>query len=393
MPALSITSVLQSTKTRSSVPIQDDAVSKRTERVSDKKTLVPSAHITSRYDVYDLVARTSTVHVSDLEFIDNWARASVAVMPSSSAFTELPVSNVIRLSITLKLPLAFFRSVERLLGNDPGSSDTESAAQQASLWQRLGSTLGRFKALKKLDLWLDHNETQYWAVVNERLTLDPLLAQLKGLCDLEVTVTLPMLHPRFEKDERHYIDENPSTNARIRSVINAMTLKREEAIPAYLDERAPNGVVPVSAASLYLFNLSILNHQCKNIDDLAAFIHGYKQLQHDTIHLRSELAGRDHTHAQAITQLRQASEHQNAEHAATITSKDEEMQILRREKESLREGIEDLQFDVVPVNDEVARLRIENAKLRRAATLRAFEIKGLHIRIKDCNKSLESYKK
>jgi len=38
-----------------------------------------------------------------------------------------------------------------------------------------------------------------------------------------------------------------------------MALKREEAMPAYLDERAPNGVVPVSAASLYLFNLSILN--------------------------------------------------------------------------------------------------------------------------------------
>jgi len=28
-----------------------------------------------------------------------------------------------------------------------------------------------------------------------------------------------MLHPRLEKDERHYIDENPSTNTRVRRVL------------------------------------------------------------------------------------------------------------------------------------------------------------------------------
>jgi len=132
---------------------------------------------------------------------------------------EVPVSNVIRLSITLKLPLAFFWSVERLSCNDPASSETDSAAQQASIWQRLGSTLGRFKALKKLDLWLDHNETQYWAVVNERSTLDPLLAQLNRRCDLEVTITLPMLHPRFENDERHYIEEKITPNVRVHRVL------------------------------------------------------------------------------------------------------------------------------------------------------------------------------
>ncbi|KAI4945031.1 hypothetical protein J4E91_008376 [Alternaria rosae] len=131
----------------------------------------------------------------------------------------MPVENVSRLSITLKLPFGFFQSVERLSSNDSTSLDTDLATQQASLWQRLGSSLSRFKALKKLDLWLDHTEPQFWAVVNERSTLDTLLTQLSGHPDLDVTVTLPMLHPKFEQDERHYIEEEISPNVRVHRVL------------------------------------------------------------------------------------------------------------------------------------------------------------------------------
>jgi len=71
----------------------------------------------------------------------------------------------------------------------------------------------------------------------------------------------------------------------------------------------------------------------------------------------------------------------------------EEMHILRREKESLKESIEDMEFQITPVNDEVTRLRAENAKLRRAVNQRNREVKGLLDEIKDCNRSFESYKK
>jgi len=71
----------------------------------------------------------------------------------------------------------------------------------------------------------------------------------------------------------------------------------------------------------------------------------------------------------------------------------EEVHLLRREKESLREGIEDLAFEAVQVNDEVAKLRAENAKLRRAATRRTREVKRLQDNIRYSNESLESYKK
>ncbi|KAH6881933.1 hypothetical protein BKA58DRAFT_446212 [Alternaria rosae] len=258
-------------------------------------------------------------------------------IPSPSQFAKMPVENVSRLSITLRLPFGFFQSVEQLSSNDSTSLDTDLATQQASLWQRLGSSLSRFKALEKLDLWLDHTEPQFWAVVNERSTLDPLLTQLSGRPDLDVTVTLPMLHPKFEQDERHYIDEEISPNVRVHRVL--------------------------------------------------------RQKKSDTTHFWNALAERDHKHAQAITQLRQAAEHQSADYAATLKVLDQEIHLLRQERVSLKEGIEDMEFEIVPVNDDVARLRAENAKLRRAAIRRTREIKGLHDKIKDCNKSFGGYKK
>ena len=179
------------------------------------------AHITSRHEVYDLLARTSTVHVSDLDLLDKWARASEVATPVAFKFAKMPVSNVISLSITLKLPLAFFRSIEQLSGNDPTYSDTAPTAQQVRLWQRLSSTLSHFEALKKLDLWLDHNEPQCWVVVNERSTLDLLLTQLSARPNLDVTITLPMLHPKYEENERHYIDETISQNINVHRALRS----------------------------------------------------------------------------------------------------------------------------------------------------------------------------
>ena len=180
-----------------------------------------SAHVTSRNEVYDLLARTSTIHVSDLDLINYWARASEVTVPVPSEFANMPVSNVSRLSITLKLPLAFFHSAERLPGNGPTSSDIGPATQPARLWQHLGSILGRFEALKKLGLWLDHNEPQFWVMVNERSTLNPLLTQLSTRPNLDVTVTLPMLHPKFEQNERHYTEDSISGNTWVNRVLRS----------------------------------------------------------------------------------------------------------------------------------------------------------------------------
>ncbi|KAI4674898.1 uncharacterized protein J4E84_010339 [Alternaria hordeiaustralica] len=153
-----------------------------------------------------------------------------------------------------------------------------------------------------------------------------------------------------------------------------MALKREEAMHDSRDESAQSRFIP---------DLASLN----------AFAQGYERLQHDNDHLRNELAERTHTHDQAVTQLRKAVEQQGADHAATLKAMDEEMHILRRDKESLREGIEDMKFQITPVNDEVTRLRADNARLRRWLLNSTREVKRLHDKIKDCNKSFEGYKK
>ncbi|KAI4645666.1 hypothetical protein J4E93_005243 [Alternaria ventricosa] len=324
----------------------------------------------------------------------------------------MPVENVSRLSITLKLPLKFFQSVERLSNNDSTSSDTDLATQQASQWQRLGPSLSWFKALKKLDLWLDHTEPQFWAVVNERSTLSSLLTQLSNHPNLDVTVTLPMVHPKFEQDERHYIDEEISPkiispNVRIHRVLRQKRYAVDDAngdvkivkkydFPFMYDEYLGLGL-GMSLAEMAKRERGEWK-QGRNMENEAArasldsFAQGYKRLQDDNDHLRNELAERTRTHEQTITQLRQAAEHQNTEHAAALKATNKEIRILRQEKESLKESIKDMESQITSVNDEVTKLRAENARLRSWSVYRTREVKGYLDKIKDCNKSFESYR-
>jgi hypothetical protein len=95
---------------------------------------VSGAHPNSHNEVYDLVARTQTVDVSDLSFTSKWARVSEIAMTVPSGVASMPILNVNHLSITLKLPLAFFQSVERLSGKDPPYSDTDPPTQLARTW-------------------------------------------------------------------------------------------------------------------------------------------------------------------------------------------------------------------------------------------------------------------
>jgi hypothetical protein len=74
-------------------------------------------------------------------------------------------------------------------------------------WLRIGAIISQLKRLIKLRLWLDYDEPGYWAVVNEKAILEPLLAHLSdNQRSLQVTVTLPKLHPKFEEEDRHYVD-------------------------------------------------------------------------------------------------------------------------------------------------------------------------------------------
>jgi hypothetical protein len=72
----------------------------------------------------------------------------------------------------------------------------------------------------KLEFWLDYYEEGSWSTVNERALLDPLLSHLANEhSSLKISVILPLLHPKFEKEERHYVNGELPGNARLRRVL------------------------------------------------------------------------------------------------------------------------------------------------------------------------------
>jgi chromosome segregation ATPase len=131
----------------------------------------------------------------------------------------------------------------------------------------------------------------------------------------------------------------------------------------------------------------------QSIDDLAAFVQACRQLQSDNTNLRKDLIERIHDHEQTNIQLQEAAKHQRAEQTDTLKGMDEEMCLLRQEKEALKECIEDLQSENVTFRDEMARLETENAKLRHEVDGLNRSAEGLHRAIIEGNKSHDDYRK
>ncbi|KAF2108846.1 hypothetical protein BDV96DRAFT_636546 [Lophiotrema nucula] len=79
-----------------------------------------------------------------------------------------------------------------------------------STWTQLGSTLGNLEELRVLRVWLDHDKSCTWTVVNERAILAPL-TQFSSTTNINISLSLPKLHPRFERDDYHFIstDQTP----------------------------------------------------------------------------------------------------------------------------------------------------------------------------------------
>jgi hypothetical protein len=172
------------------------------------------------------------VHIIDLDTLyclDGTSVTRGLTYPNSFAIS---LSNVTQLSISLRLPLKFFQTLEQSL-QDPAivaesaeSTESNTAPVDVQPWLRIGTIISQLKRLKKLRLKLDYDEPGYWAVVNEKALLEPLLANLSDTQpSLQVTVTLPKLHPKFEQEDRHYIDGQLPGTARLHRVLRQMYWK------------------------------------------------------------------------------------------------------------------------------------------------------------------------
>jgi hypothetical protein len=164
---------------------------------------------TARYtEAIDLLSRTAVFTFIGLETFYSLSKRVAAT--NHTLLNNVPTvlqRDIIYLSITLRLPLNFFQSVEGL-PEDPATTleGTEQGFVTAQSWMQLGSMLGQFSSLTSLRLWFDHSEPCTWSVVNERRLLSPLLTQL-STTGIDVSVILPKLHPRHEREDRHFISK------------------------------------------------------------------------------------------------------------------------------------------------------------------------------------------
>lgn len=168
-------------------------------------------------EVVDHVAAMTDFHIADLQTLRLFVEDSG---PPRTLFSleALDHSRITKLSITLSQHLKFFNSISkacRKSKEDEGHESTPSSNSGDSpkcnsgdidFWVRLPSTLPtHLPSLRKLHVWLDHNDGPYWSSVNERSILTPMEALKTANPQLELVCVLPRVHPRVESSQRHYL--------------------------------------------------------------------------------------------------------------------------------------------------------------------------------------------
>ncbi|KAF1841197.1 uncharacterized protein K460DRAFT_410587 [Cucurbitaria berberidis CBS 394.84] len=150
-------------------------------------------------EVVDLLARTAVFHITDLETANFLHERPLLLCSMQLRLTQL--------SITLRPPIKFYQSLER---PDDDTTMEPELASATQTWSRLGSIIRQFNRLSRLWIWLDHDDPCSWSLVNERATLQPLITQLSGSPNLKISIYLPRLHPKYEREDWHYTSETPT---------------------------------------------------------------------------------------------------------------------------------------------------------------------------------------
>jgi hypothetical protein len=154
------------------------------------------------------LAETSVIQINDIDTLKLLSsnlkpRNPVTGSSFTSNFLECAIPNITELSVDLRLPLAAFHTFE---------NGTRSAPYDPSLisgFTELPLIVARTTKLKRLYIWLDHDEPCSWSIVNERAILSSL-ESLSANVELEVSVNLPKLHPKWESPDRHFNEEGPA---------------------------------------------------------------------------------------------------------------------------------------------------------------------------------------
>ena len=125
---------------------------------------------------------------------------------STSTLLNCVLPSLKKLDISLRLPLSAYDALEN--ASDPTSSESSSMDHSISAWTGLRPAIERLSKLRRLRIWLDHGERCPWSMVNERAVLSPL-APLSNNPNLDISIDLPKLHPKWENLDRHFTEDSP----------------------------------------------------------------------------------------------------------------------------------------------------------------------------------------
>jgi hypothetical protein len=148
-----------------------------------------------------MIADTVTIQISDRgSFSTIISHAGLFDGPpraATSFFLSCLVRNIKKLDINLRLHLCDYAGLE--------ATAPEVAPPFTTTWtQHHLHAIKNMPNLRRLRIWLDHDESCTWSIVNERTTLSPLQSLANLLPTLDISINLPKLHPKYETPERHF---------------------------------------------------------------------------------------------------------------------------------------------------------------------------------------------
>ncbi|KAB5578288.1 hypothetical protein GE09DRAFT_545711 [Coniochaeta sp. 2T2.1] len=175
-------------------------------------------------DVCEVLKGSLTYHFTDLNTLDYWSHMIPVSQPPSLAYQVVSPPNLVvkNLEITLRLPLSFFHSLAEDAEQATSSHFPVGEGDLLHSWRRVWPSLARRlqNTLRRLTVWLDHDDKQTWTLVDERAIVSHVTASISpGTCPslMQVTFNLPKLHPKHESPLRHFSkgSRNPPSSVKI----------------------------------------------------------------------------------------------------------------------------------------------------------------------------------
>jgi hypothetical protein len=152
------------------------------------KLTCPNRH----QEVIAYITNIAVLHITGSETLQSLLEPAKSLVPQYVADV---VALTKRLSITLRLSTRTFDRIQEAIAG---------YLADVPAWVRFCPThVKNFTRLREFQLWADHDRDWSWSRVNERAFLAPL-ETLAANSDLNITVNLPKLHPKYESKDRHF---------------------------------------------------------------------------------------------------------------------------------------------------------------------------------------------